>query len=168
MYDPTIFDNLKVAFENYIYDLDNLDEMIAINHRIDRIEMSVMAREFAMCFSLRQRPDVSAKISLQTSVQDLASEILERDDDDIGCLLSVQFQMHVSDVEKKCPEIEEILADIWQPEVPITQTLSWEYGKRETSYENLITVSFPSKINEEQMEQIPEFIDHVLWSLRKL
>ncbi|MNC74438.1 hypothetical protein D3C75_1257940 [compost metagenome] len=28
MFDPTIYDNLKVAFENYLYDLDNLDENI--------------------------------------------------------------------------------------------------------------------------------------------
>lgn len=53
MFDPTVFDNLKVAMENAVYDLDNLDSRIDITQRIDRLEMSVMSREFGVQFRLR-------------------------------------------------------------------------------------------------------------------
>ena len=53
MFDPTVYDNLKVAFENYLYDLDNLDESIHITHRKDQLEMASMSREFILQFSLR-------------------------------------------------------------------------------------------------------------------
>ncbi|MBE1554672.1 hypothetical protein [Sporosarcina limicola] len=53
MYDPTIFENLKVAFENQVYDLDNLDQKITITNRIDRMD-------FAIQFTLVDQPDVTA------------------------------------------------------------------------------------------------------------
>ena len=34
MYDPTIFENLKVAFENHVYDLDNIERKIDIKNRV--------------------------------------------------------------------------------------------------------------------------------------
>ncbi len=46
MYDPTIYDNLKVAFENHIYDLDNLEHKITIMNRMDRMDYAVLARDF--------------------------------------------------------------------------------------------------------------------------
>ena len=35
MFDPTIFENLKVGIENAVYDLDNLDEIIRVTDRKD-------------------------------------------------------------------------------------------------------------------------------------
>ncbi|MEI0739291.1 hypothetical protein VQ056_26320 [Paenibacillus sp. JTLBN-2024] len=58
MFDPTIFENLKVALENQLYDLDNIDGLIRIIGRDDRLEMSVMSREFAIRFELAGRPEV--------------------------------------------------------------------------------------------------------------
>jgi len=77
MYDPTIFENLKVAFENHIYDLDNIDRIITIMNRVDRIDLSVLAREFSIQFALVDQPEVTAEIVLEASLQDLAGEILE-------------------------------------------------------------------------------------------
>ena len=34
MYDPTVFENLKVAFENQVYDLDTIEREIRIINRI--------------------------------------------------------------------------------------------------------------------------------------
>ena len=44
MFDPTVFDNLKVAVENEFYDLDNLDRIIDITNRRDLLDMAVMSR----------------------------------------------------------------------------------------------------------------------------
>ena len=62
MYDPTIFDNLKVAFENQVYDLDNLENEITITNRIDRMDFAVMGREFTIEFTLVDLPDVTVEI----------------------------------------------------------------------------------------------------------
>ena len=35
MYDPTVFENLKVAFENLLYDMDNIERKINITNRTD-------------------------------------------------------------------------------------------------------------------------------------
>lgn len=71
MFDPTVFDNLKVAMENTVYDLDNLDSRIDITQRIDRLEMSVMSREFAVQFRLREHPSVTAEIQLKADLNNL-------------------------------------------------------------------------------------------------
>ncbi|KHF34038.1 hypothetical protein CM49_03708 [Paenibacillus sp. P1XP2] len=80
MFDPTIFENLKVALENQLYDLDNIDGLIRIIGRDDRLEMSVMSREFAIRFELAGRPEVFAEIRLEASLADLSAEILEIED----------------------------------------------------------------------------------------
>ncbi|MDV2685741.1 hypothetical protein RYX56_15350 [Alkalihalophilus lindianensis] len=170
MYDPTIFENLKVAIENHIYDLDNLDQIIQIHNRVDRLEMAVMAREFALRFSLRERSKLQVEINLVASVKDLAAEILESDDQTIGCELKVKFFLEVEDVDRQCREIEETLTEIWKPELEqsIKQKLEFYYQEQGSSYHNTVIITFPTKINEEQMEQLPEFIDHVLVSLKQL
>jgi hypothetical protein len=168
MYDPTIFENLKVAIENHMYDLDNLDQIVQIHNRIDRLDMAVMARDFALRFALSEGSKPEAEINLEASVKDLAAEILESDDQTIGCELKVKFFVEVKDVDRQCREIEEILNKIWKPEQPITQKLEFYYKDQKSSYLNTIIIKFPTKINEEQMGQLPEFIDHVLVSLKQL
>lgn len=76
MFDPTIYDNLKVAFENYLYDLDNLDESIHITHRRDQLELASMSREFTLRFCLRNHTAVTAEVVLRSSLQAIAAEIL--------------------------------------------------------------------------------------------
>ena len=88
MYDPTIFENLKVAFENHVYDLDNLEQKITITNRVDRMDFSILARDFAIQFKLADQQDVTAEIGLEASLNDLAGEILEVPGENLGCSLS--------------------------------------------------------------------------------
>ncbi|MCJ8014049.1 hypothetical protein MUG84_20170 [Paenibacillus sp. KQZ6P-2] len=169
MFDPTIFDNLKVAFENQLYDLDNLDGAIRITGRTDRMEMSVMARDFAIRFELTGEPDISAEIRLEASLTDLAAEILELKGEQPGCFLTIGFGMKVSraEAERECGQIESILKEIWQ-EIPLVQTLSHVYGVDSDIYRNEAELRFQRKIDEDQMEDIPELILHVLRSMEVL
>ncbi|WP_213652689.1 hypothetical protein [Paenibacillus sp. J23TS9] len=167
MFDPTIFDNLKVAFENQLYDLDNIDGRIRITGRTDRMEMSVMSREFSIRFALCENPAISVEIRLEAGLADLAAEILEMKGDQPGCLLRIRFDLMVSHVEAECGLIEHTLKGIW-PEVPLVQTLSRVYGEDPNSYKNEAELRFRRKIDEEQMEDIPELISHVLLTLDKL
>jgi hypothetical protein len=168
LYDPTIFENLKVAFENHVYDLDNLDRKITITNRVDRMDFSILARDFAIQFTLVGQPDVTAEIVLEASVKDLAGEILELPGGNLGCSLLVRFNKHVQDVTIQCKQIEQALNAIWETEIQLTQTLSFVYKQEASSYMDIIEVKFKSKINEEHMGDIADFLEHVLETLEVL
>ncbi|RAP74930.1 hypothetical protein [Paenibacillus montanisoli] len=167
MFDPTVFDNLKVAIENQVYDLDNISGQILVTHRIDRLEMAVMARVFAIQFTLANGAGVTAEIRLEASLKDIAAELLDQGGNP-GCTLRLRFFMPIHDTAATCKAIEEKLTALWQPELPPTQTLSFAYGEQPVSYHNEIELHFNRKINEEQIEDLPELIDHVLQSLEAL
>jgi hypothetical protein len=168
MFDPTVFDNLKVAFENQLYDLDNISGQIHITHRTDRLEMSVMSREFSLQFKLTDRQKISVEIRLEASLKDLAAEILELSGETPACALRLFFYMPIENVSTQCKQTEDILHDIWQPELAPIQTLSFVYGQEPVIYMNSIELSFHRKINEEQMGDIPMIIDHALRTLTEL
>ncbi|AHM65380.1 hypothetical protein LK13_21180 [Paenibacillus polymyxa] len=168
MFDPTVFDNLKVAMENAVYDLDNLDSRINITQRIDRLEMSVMSREFGVQFSLREQPGVTAELQLKMDLNNLAAEILEMEDQTPGCSLLLYFDMKIREIETQCSRIENILTDIWKPELRPAQTLSQIYGEKTSTYQNRIELRFSRQINEDQMEDISELLEHVLLTLMEL
>ncbi|MFP7493136.1 hypothetical protein SFC66_05040 [Terribacillus saccharophilus] len=168
MFDPTVFDNLKVAFENQLYDLDNVDEEITIVSRHDRMEMADMSREFRLGLTLRENAEVTAEICLEASLRDLADEILEAPDTNPGCRLRLFFYMTVESPDTECPVIESILTKIWTPPTRPEQTLQYVYDKQQKHYQNTVEVRFDRKINEDQMEDLPNLIDHILDSLEAL
>ncbi|REE56266.1 hypothetical protein A8990_1663 [Paenibacillus taihuensis] len=169
MFDPTVFDNLKVAIENQVYDLDNIAGQVLITHRIDRMELAVMARIFALQFKLVNGAGITAEIRLEASLKDIAAELLEQSGENSGCTLRLRFYMPVQDANETCKAIEEKLETIWQPEMPPTQTLSFGYGEQQPiTYHNEIELHFNRKINEDQMEDLPELIDHMLQTLEEL
>jgi hypothetical protein len=168
MFDPTVFDNLKVAFENQLYDLDNLDKEITIVSRHDRLEMATMSREFRLGFTLRANANVTAEICLDASLSDLADEILEEPEKNPGCTLRLFFYMTVEDPDTECPLIESILTQIWTPPSRPEQTLQYTYDKQQKHYQNTAEVHFDRKVNENQMEDLPNLIDHILDSLEAL
>ncbi|MCM3538396.1 hypothetical protein [Priestia endophytica] len=169
MYDPTVFDNLKVAFENELYDLDNLEEEITIVSRKDTLEMSIMAKEFRLGFQLSDEHAVTAEVCLYASLQDLASEILEEPNSNPSCTLRLFFYVDIdrNKVEAQCSKIEKGLGDIWTQQNPPKQTLQYQYGREKTIH-NTIEINFNRKINENQMEDIPNLIEHMLHSLEML
>lgn len=167
MFDPTVFENIKVALENQIYDLDNLSDQIRIINRIDRFEMSVMSREFALQFKLVEQVDVTAEIRLTATLKQLAAEILEMPDETPGCSLYLRFYLQVEDMPKQCKRIDEILQRIWEPEEPPTQTISFVYGQ-EQAVSNTVEMRFNRNINEDQMGDIPDLIEYVLRTLAEL
>jgi len=169
MFDPTIFENLKVAIENQVYDLDNLDHKIKITNRVDRMDLSIMKRDFAIHFTLIDKRDVTAEIVLEASLEELATEILEQTGKNPGCTMYLRFYKHVQNVTNQCKEIERVLNEIWEPDIPLTQTLSFVYGQDlSLNYLNIIEVAFDHKINEDHMGIISDFLEHILSTLEVL
>lgn len=168
MYHPTVFENLKVAFENYVYDLDNNGQEITITNRIDRMDYAVMARDFAVEFTLINQPDVTAEIVLEAPLEELASEILEKPGASPGCTLLVRYYKRVHQVTKQCKEIDQALHAIWKRDLQVKQTLSSVYEQEASGYLDVIEVGFNHKINEEHIDDIAGFLDHVLETLEVL
>lgn len=165
MYDPTVFENLKVAFENQVYDLDTIERKIDITNRVDQMDFSVMGRYFAIQFTLAGQPEVTAEIVLEASLEELAAEILEKPDTSPGCSLVLRFHKRVQQVSEQCMKIEQALHGIWEPDQKVKQILSFEYGQEASSYLNKIEVAFNHKINEEHMGELEDFLEHVLETL---
>ena len=165
MYDPTIFENLKVAFENHIYDLDNIDHKITITNRIDRMDFSVLTRDFAIQFMLVNQPNVTAEIALEASVKELAGEILEMPGLNLGCSLVIRFSKQLQNVATQCKQIEQALNEIWENDIQLTQTLSFEFEQDAPSYRDMIEVKFEEKITEQHLGDIADFLNSVLEAL---
>ncbi|MUT65746.1 hypothetical protein [Paenibacillus sp. NEAU-GSW1] len=168
MFDPTVFDNLKVAIENCAYDMDNIDGVIRITNRMDRLEMAVMSRLFAIRFTLADYSEISAELQLEASLKDLASELLAVEGENPACTLRLFFDMPITDIERQCKQINQILNSIWQPEHPPAQTLTFMYGQEPRVYSNTIELAFNRKINEDQMGDLSELLEHAVKTLTEL
>ncbi|MHA6531078.1 hypothetical protein [Paenibacillus sp. BAC0078] len=168
MFHPTVFDNIKIAFENQIYDYDNLDGILVVTDRSDVLDLALMSREFSLSFKLVNGRNVTSEVVLLSSVKELSDEILETPGSDPGCNLLLRFYMEIEDAEVQCPAIERILAAIWGPELVPVQSLSFLYGQETDTYNNCIELRFKRQINEEQMEDIPNLLNFLLQSAEEL
>ncbi|MDQ0171080.1 hypothetical protein [Paenibacillus tundrae] len=167
MFDPIVFDNLKVGFENTLYDLDNLDELILITDRRDRLEMASMSREFVLQFSLRAHPEVTGEVVLSSSLEAIAAEILEKPDGVPGCRLQLRFAMKIVQSDPDCERIRTILQQSW-PQQSIILKLQHVYEEEPRVYSVSAEVYFDRNVNEEQMGDIPELAEHMINALTQL
>lgn len=168
MFHPTVFDNIKIAFENQLYDYDNLDGILMIKGRTDMLNLALMSREFTLAFKLTDGFKVTSEVVLLSSVKELSDEILETPGSNPGCSLLLRFYMEVTEPPIQCPEVERILTGIWGPELKPDQSLSFRYGGEEQIYNNCIQLTFKRQITEEQMEDIPNLLTHLLQSAEEL
>ena len=168
MFDPTIFENLKVALENIVYDLDNLDQRVLVTGRTDIQDMAVMSRKFTLRFELVPATGVAAEICLEAYLKDLAAEILELPGENPGCSLSLRFYMNLHGGPSVCERIQKVMDIIWEPEVPPVQTLSYVHGESSNRLSNRIELKFPRKINEHNMTELPSLTLHIIRTLEEL
>jgi hypothetical protein len=167
MFDPTVYDNLKVAFENVLYDLDNLDESIHITHRRDQLEMASMSREFTLQFCLRDHATVTAEVVLRSSLQAIAAEILETPGSHPGCELELRFAWVTKEPESRCHDIMAVMQENW-PDQRTIQHVHYLFGDESKSFDVSTNVYFNRHVNEEQMHDIPLLCDHMVQVLNKL
>ncbi|PYE49599.1 hypothetical protein HUB98_10285 [Paenibacillus barcinonensis] len=168
MFDPTIYDNLKVAIENYIYDLDNLDERIHVTHRRDQLDMASMSRVFTLQFCLREKAGITAELVLKSALEDTAAEILETPGSQPGCGLELRFALVTTkQPELLCPDIQAIMQEYW-PSQRTLQRIHYTFGETPASFNVASSVYFDRKVNEDQMQDMPELCHHMLHVLHRL
>ncbi len=165
MYDPTVFENLKVAIENHVYDLDNIEQQITITNRKDQMDFSILSRYFSIQFALTGQARVTAEIVLEASLQELAAEILEINGQNSGCTLQLRFYKQVQHPDEECGQIKEALLELWEDELELTQTLSFIFGEQPASYLNEIELKFKLKMTEEHMGEMGDFLFNIMKSL---
>lgn len=168
MFHPTVFDNIKTAIENQIYDYDNLDGILLVTDRSDLLDLAIMSREFRLSFQMTEGGNVTSEVVLLSSLKDLSDEILDTPGSNPGCRLLLRFYMRIKDEAGACPAIEQVLSTIWGPDLKPVQTLSFIHGQQDNGYYNSIELAFNRQITEEQMEDLPELLSHVLRSAQAL
>ena len=168
MFDPTIFDNLKVVIEGAVYDLDAVG-MILVTNRSDRVELATMSRYYAIQFREQDsEQEATAEVQLFAETEDLVAEIFDMEDRFTGCRLRIRFDTQVLNPSQECPQIKSLLEGIWENNPSIVQEITFTYEEEPPSYKNKITLDFGRKINEQQIEDMSTFIDHVLHSLQRI
>lgn len=186
MFDPTVYENLKVVLEGAVYDRD-LDGSVLVTGREDWVNLAVMARSYRIAFQLADRAadasgsaeasqggadrPVEAELVLSTELADLASEILELDTETPGCSLVVSFRMKLQagqPVEPVCQDILASMRRLWGGRFGVQQTLSFEYGEEPAAMTNRIRLLFGRRFGEEVAEDFAQILDHTVLALREL
>ena len=171
MFDPTIFDNLKVVAEGAVYDLD-LEGEILITNRVDQVDLAKLSRYYAIAFRKKGKEEnsVHGELRIYAGVHDLSAEIMEYPaDQSIGCHIELVFFTTVKDPKKDCEVAQSVLRDIWGNRPSITQTISFHYDPyAPVKMNNTIILKFDRKIGEAQVDDLPIMVDYMIESIDRL
>jgi hypothetical protein len=175
LFDPTIYDNLKVVFEGALYDLDR-EGRVLVSGREDLIDLAVMSRTFRMQVE-KSGGVCKAKFELSSGLVDFAGELrrMRLADEVPGCELRIglwlpeemiahseAFHAYLEDVWGEVAEPRHQRISHFQPGT----TQSIEVGAREGTYK--IDLVFHNKIDEDNMEDIAPLLDHLVGTLEFL
>ncbi|MFD2612250.1 hypothetical protein [Paenibacillus gansuensis] len=167
MFDPTVFDNVKVVFEGSVYDLD-LEGLIDVTGRNDIMDLSLFSRTYRVRFRLKGSNGTEAELLLGADLANLASEILEQSGPVPGCTLSVRFAFQTGTPEISCAEAERLIRGIWGEEYKLTQQVKYSFGERQALYHIQAELHFHRLFTESLIEDIPELLSHVMLTLQQL
>lgn len=167
MFDPIVFDNLKVVVEGEIYDLD-LEGIISVVNREDLVDLAQFSRLY--CISFQTRSTVTATMKLTTDLDNIYAELSTRKQrkERPACRVEVHFTLQDAKAfsDQMCEEIQNTMVDLWGGDYPIEQKISYIYGSNH--YENKVTVAFNRFIYEDQVDDLIQMIDYMLKTLEKL
>ena len=166
MFDPTIFDNLKVVLEGELYDLD-LEGEIKITDRKDQVDLATMSRHYQCSFSTETSSRaITATVHLKASSKDLYGEILEITKP-IGASLILEFRIPIYDVERDYVIIDSTLKDTWHHRPVIDYTMYTKLKKPQTN--TLVTsLTFNRLITEAHISDITSIIQLLIKSVEDL
>jgi len=177
MFHPLVFDNIRVVMEGAVYDRD-FEGAISITDRSDIMDMATFQRLFQIDFELASAADIEravrARMQLRTGLADIAAEQLEQPlTDHIGCTICIHFFTEIREVADELQRITAILNEIWGNRPTITQTVSARLEEHRVEwppqgYDNQITLDFHRKIDEGNIDDLRDLIDHTVRSLASL
>ncbi|WP_347549893.1 hypothetical protein ABFG93_20735 [Pseudalkalibacillus hwajinpoensis] len=163
MFDPTIYENVKVVLEGELYDRD-LEGEISIRNRKDLVDLASLSRTYEVYFE--ENENVRVMVGLYADLASFSAEQLQLDHIEAGCEIKISFDMSISESEE-CAEIEEEIREIWGSRPTITQILSFQF-EREDELKNYIVLEFNRRINEDQISDLSELIEYAVQTARLL
>ncbi len=166
MFDPTVFDNLKIILEGTVYDLDLSGQLIVIG-RQDIVELASMNRQYKIMFRNElHHPNLKcAAITLKMDLKNISMELLEGLGESAGCSIGIEFIMNISNYREICPNIETKLQAIWGKERTISQLLSFPFSEGDQQVMNTVKIDFNRLIGEEHIDDFPELISYIYETL---
>ncbi|WP_019422109.1 hypothetical protein [Paenibacillus sp. OSY-SE] len=178
MFDPTIFDNLKVVFEGKLYDVER-EAGILIVGREDIIDLAGYNRTFRM----RVKPQDGsciAELQISSGLADFTGELrgIRIVDEEPGAELQLTFELP-GEQAVHSHHVHEQLTALWAESADIIHERSYQlepYGDATTSISAepadngvyRIRAKFRQKVNESHIDDIDSLIDHVLKSIEAL
>lgn len=171
MYDPTIFDNLKVVVEGGIYDLER-DNRIRIRDRQDVIDLAKMGRIFRISFQLPNHEDLFIEVELSSDLADFAAELATLrllDRGFPGCQITIRYRfMDWTGDTTEMTKISHLMQASWLEETEIQQTLETSYNATEASSHLTTTVRFLRKIDERNMGDLESMLLYTVETAKQL
>jgi len=165
MFDPTVFDNLKVVLEGAIYDLD-LKGQTQIIDRSDLVDLAKLTRTYSIALANKH---VEGLIELSTDAENWSGEILETGTD-YPCHLFLQFYLRINDIDRDCATIKFRISQIWRAYKPkIEQQITFVYNNTEPSiFHDQISLTFNETVNESFIAEIPQLLHLILETMNAL
>jgi hypothetical protein len=166
LFDPTIFDNLKVVIEGAVYDKD-LDGLWKVIDRRDNIDLATMSRDYSICFQLNKNSNCSCKWNLSSTITQLASELTGQENQSIqGCSTSVEFTVSFLEVKRQLEIVYETISNIWGDR-ELVSTLIDTYPKASHS-KMIVSVEFNRIIYEEDIDDLLTMLTYMERTLNEL
>ncbi|MDP4549767.1 hypothetical protein Q9251_02580 [Alkalihalobacillus macyae] len=157
MFDPTIYENVKVVLEGELYDRD-LEGEISIINRKDLVDLASLSRMYEVQFN--ENPQVRVTIGLFADLASFSAEQLQIENSNPGCEINISFDVLISDTEE-CAKIEEDIRSIWGYRPSIQQKVSFVYNQEE-ELSSHIQLEFNRRINEDQISDLSELIEYAV------
>lgn len=167
MFDPVIFDNLKVVLEGAVYDLDMSGELSIIS-RSDIVDLSSVSRNYTIGFRINSGASSSAELTLHASLTDLAAELLQGETKEAGCIIDIKFYTSSRNPRVLCALIQKEFTAIWEGRPMLRQTISYSYEEQDPRCDITVALLFGRKLNEQNAEDLPTLVEYTLQSLQWL
>lgn len=177
MFDPTIFDNLKVVLEGALYDLDE-EKRAVVTGREDLIDLAGMSRAFRMRIQLPEGV-CRAEVELTSGLLDFAAELRRlrlAEEEEPGSRLTISYRMpadrvqHMAAVETHMQEVWGEVATVRHERLmqmaPVTEEELATNPFAEGHYR--VTLAFRDKIDEDNIYDIEPLLDHLVSTLDTL
>lgn len=162
MFDPTAYDNLKVILEGAVYDLD-LSGELKIIERNDIVDLAKIVRRYEITYILVDQPSIKANISLEANLNQLASELLNIENQSMfGANIAISFSWNTSENTK---DFFQSIKSHWGPGhiYEEKQIISSLHGSNEE-----MTIRFTRTMTEEMVDDLVEMFHYSIVTIKKL
>ena len=167
MFDPTIYDNLRVVLEGALYDLDEQGRL-AVTGREDLVDLATMSRTFRMAV---EQPEGASRaiVELSSGLLDFAGELrqLRLANEVPGCTLDLVFLLPVL-LADLWQTLDQTLQDVWGETADIIHERVSVLGAGDVGGHYRIIMRFRGKIDEDNMDDIEPLLEHVVSTLEHL